>query len=233
MAEEAVTLYRQIGQRRPTASALSVVAVAAGRQGDFAAARGDDATAVVGLYTAASRTDQAPRDDGAAEERHRDSAFRELAQAKGPRRRDRELRAQRVSLCIRRGAIRDQILRRADRSDTSTVPQEKELYEVAAQRRAGLFSEYPFGTDLTREEIELARALRWLKDHTGTRWQRWRMMARSFTTRVDPRDQPYLERLGLGTPRDMRESITADLVVLALNATRQPAAASQTGATDP
>ena len=103
----------------------------------------------------------------------------------------------------------------------------------AAQRRAGLFSEYPFGTDLTREEIELARALRWLKDHTGTRWQRWRMMARSFTTRVDPRDQPYLERLGLGTPRDMRESITADLVVLALNATRQPAAASQTGATDP
>jgi hypothetical protein len=59
------------------------------------------------------------------------------------------------------------------------------------------------------------------------------MVARSFTTRVDPRDQPYLERLGLGTPRDMRESITADLVVLALNATRQPAATSQTGAKDP
>jgi acyl-CoA hydrolase len=36
---------------------------------------------------------------------------------------------------------------------------------------AGLFSEYPFGTDLTREEIELARALRWLKEHMGTRWQ--------------------------------------------------------------
>jgi acyl-CoA hydrolase len=102
-----------------------------------------------------------------------------------------------------------------------------------AQRRAGLFSEYPFGTDLTREEIELARALRWLKEHTGTRWQRWKMVARSFTTRVDPRDQPYLERLGLGTPRDMRESISADLVVLALNATRQPAATSQTGAKDP
>ena len=36
--------------------------------------------------------------------------------------------------------------------------------------RAGLFSEYPFGTDLTREEIDLAHALRWLKEHTaGTR----------------------------------------------------------------
>ena len=104
----------------------------------------------------------------------------------------------------------------------------------AAQRRAGLFSEYPFGTDLTREEIELARALRWLKEHMGTRWQRLKMMARSFSTRVDPQDQPYLERLGLGAPRDLRESITADLVVLALNATRQSTlSTSQTGVKDP
>src|SRR5688500_7850492 len=39
----------------------------------------------------------------------------------------------------------------------------------SAPRRAGLFSEYPFGTDLTAGEIELARALRWLKDATGSR----------------------------------------------------------------
>ena len=47
----------------------------------------------------------------------------------------------------------------------------------AAQRRAGLFSEYPFGTDLTREEIDLARALRWLKENTAERaraCERWR-----------------------------------------------------------
>ena len=42
----------------------------------------------------------------------------------------------------------------------------------AAQRRAGLFSEYPFGTDLTREEIELARALRWLKEATARHGRR-------------------------------------------------------------
>ncbi len=104
----------------------------------------------------------------------------------------------------------------------------------AAQRRAGLFSEYPFGTDLTREEIELARALRWLKEHMGTRWQRLKMIARSLSTRVDLQDQPYLERLGLGEPGDMRQSIMADLVVLALNANRHPAPpTSQTAAKDP
>ena len=104
----------------------------------------------------------------------------------------------------------------------------------AAQRRAGLFSEYPFGTDLTREEIELARALRWLKEHMGTRWQRLKMIARSLSTRVDLQDQPYLERLGLGEPGDMRQSIMADLVVLALNANRHPApTTSQTAVKDP
>jgi acyl-CoA hydrolase len=104
----------------------------------------------------------------------------------------------------------------------------------AAQRRAGLFSEYPFGTDLTREEIELARALRWLKEHMGTRWQRLKLIARSLSTRVDLQDQPYLERLGLGEPGDMRQSIMADLVVLALNANRHPApTTSQTAAKDP
>jgi hypothetical protein len=41
----------------------------------------------------------------------------------------------------------------------------------------GLFSEYPFGTDLTREEIELARALRWLKENTAER-------ARAATSRA-------------------------------------------------
>jgi hypothetical protein len=106
------------------------------------------------------------------------------------------------------------------------------LEEVfAAQRRAGLFSEYPFGTDLTREEIELARALRWLKERMGGGWQKWRVMAQALFARVDPRDQPYLERLGLQRPADMRETLMADLVVHALHATRA-AATSQTGAPD-
>ena len=39
---------------------------------------------------------------------------------------------------------------------------------LAAQRRAGLFSDYPFGTDFTSEEIVLAKALGRLRERTGT-----------------------------------------------------------------
>ena len=71
----------------------------------------------------------------------------------------------------------------------------------AAQRRAGLFSEYPFGTDLTREEIDLARALRWLKDHTGGKRARIATALRALFTRLQESDRPYLSRLGLREPQ--------------------------------
>jgi acyl-CoA hydrolase len=104
----------------------------------------------------------------------------------------------------------------------------------SAPRRAGLFSEYPFGTDLTGEEIELARALRWLKDATGGRVQRLRTFVRSVFTRPEAQHEACLERLGLGQPANLREGIMADLVVLAL---RESAPArqttSRTAATDP
>src|SRR5690349_686670 len=65
----------------------------------------------------------------------------------------------------------------------------------AAQRRAGLFSEYPFGTDLTREEIELARALRWLKERAGGTSARLKMMARALLVRPRTSEEPCLARL--------------------------------------
>jgi hypothetical protein len=103
----------------------------------------------------------------------------------------------------------------------------------AAQRQAGLFSEYPFGTELTREEIELARALRWLKERMGGGVKKWTVIARALSARVDARDRPYLDRLGLGTPANMRETLLADLVAFALNSTRSVPATLQTIARDP
>ena len=49
---------------------------------------------------------------------------------------------------------------------------------------------------LTREEIALARALRWLKERTGTRLQRVATVARALAKRVDAQDRPCLQRLG-------------------------------------
>jgi acyl-CoA hydrolase len=105
----------------------------------------------------------------------------------------------------------------------------------AAQRRAGLFSEYPFGTDLTREEIDLGRALRWLREHTGGKLARIGTVARALLTQPRDAERGYLDRLQLATPKDFNEQLTAKLVSLALRQTEaeRPLTTSQTAAKDP
>jgi acetyl-CoA hydrolase/transferase-like protein len=105
----------------------------------------------------------------------------------------------------------------------------------AAQRQAGLFSEYPFGTDLTSEEIDLARALRWLKENTGNRRGRASMLARALLTRPRESEAPYLARMQLGEPQTFSARLNAKLVSLGLRATSaaRASATSQTTATDP
>jgi acyl-CoA hydrolase len=105
----------------------------------------------------------------------------------------------------------------------------------AAQRRAGLFSEYPFGTDLTREEIDLSRALRWLKESTGSTGARVRTIAQALFVRPRDNERPYLSRLQLDSPGDFTSRLTANLVRLGLRATAdaRPLTTSRTAATDP
>ncbi|HEV7608125.1 MAG TPA: acetyl-CoA hydrolase/transferase C-terminal domain-containing protein [Steroidobacteraceae bacterium] len=105
----------------------------------------------------------------------------------------------------------------------------------AAQRRAGLFSEYPFGTDLTREEIELARALRWLKENTGGTWGRLLTVGRALLTRPKDAERAGLVRLQLDSPRNFSARLDAKLVSLGLRATAEerPETISQTAARDP
>lgn len=90
----------------------------------------------------------------------------------------------------------------------------------AESRAAGLFSEYPFGTDLTREEIDLARALRWLKSNTTGGMGRAATVGRALLRGIDPANRGYLERLKLGAPANFGETLTAKLVNLALAKTR-------------
>jgi acyl-CoA hydrolase len=113
----------------------------------------------------------------------------------------------------------------------------------AAPRRAGLFSEYPFGTDLTSEEIDLARALRWLKDNAGGKAARLLTLARAVSGGIDEAHHDHLERLKLRAPASFKEKVLARLVSLGLSATARPApdtdaaaraaATSRTGARDP
>jgi acyl-CoA hydrolase len=118
---------------------------------------------------------------------------------------------------------------RIPESQRRNTPEQLEQ-AFAAQRRAGLFSEYPFGTDLTREEIELARALRWLKENTASSGSKLRTILRALLGGVDAEHRGYLERLKLGEPADFRQRLGARLVSLGLRTTAT--ATSRTAAKD-
>lgn len=91
---------------------------------------------------------------------------------------------------------------------------------LAAHRDAGRFSEYPFGTDLTAVEIELARALKFLDARTSNRADRVATVAAALARgRPAPRHAAALARMGLATPHGLGERLTRRLIVLALDAT--------------
>jgi acyl-CoA hydrolase len=91
---------------------------------------------------------------------------------------------------------------------------------LADPRREGFFSEYPFGTDLTGEEIALARALKHLQGHTGTALARTRTAARALWRRGDAtRFAAALTRMGLTRPRGPREHLEQRLLLWALQET--------------
>jgi acyl-CoA hydrolase len=89
---------------------------------------------------------------------------------------------------------------------------------LASHRRAGLFSEYPFGTDFTAEEIVLAKALKRLKDRTGSFGGRAVTIAESVVRGGTPaRFRPYLERLKLDRPATAGEWLLSRLVTVELH----------------
>jgi acyl-CoA hydrolase len=80
----------------------------------------------------------------------------------------------------------------------------------------GLYSAYPFGTDLTDEEIVLAAALKGLAADTLTTGARLRTLLRAWLAAPTPDMEPYLARMGLATPRNPGERTARRLVALAL-----------------
>jgi len=98
----------------------------------------------------------------------------------------------------------------------------------ALPRRAGLFSEYPFGTDLASEEIRLAQALTALAEDTATTGGRIGTFIAALRETVPADAQQALARMGLANPRGWRERLARRLVALALQRLSE-----RTAATDP
>jgi len=91
---------------------------------------------------------------------------------------------------------------------------------LAEHRRQGFFSAYPFGTDLTAEEIALGAALMFLDARTGTlRGKLATVAAAVWRGNPAPRHAAALKRMGLDQPGRMSERLEQRLVVLGLDAT--------------
>lgn len=83
---------------------------------------------------------------------------------------------------------------------------------------SGVLPMYPFGTELTEDEIVLAACLRKVKMLTENPFQLLKAASAALFHRAD-RDlaRPYLERLGLNQPRSFRDRIIAKLLLVELH----------------
>jgi acyl-CoA hydrolase len=90
-------------------------------------------------------------------------------------------------------------------------------HALAPHRANGFFTALPFGTDLTAEELALARALRKLKARSESFGGKLAITAGLLRPLSrDPAMKPALERMGLSRPRGFRERLWRRLVAAAL-----------------
>lgn len=81
-------------------------------------------------------------------------------------------------------------------------------------RARGLFTEFPFGTDLSREEIVLAKALSALKARTSRTWPKLQAIAAAALSHgTPPALAPYLARMELSSPSTREEWLWQRLLV--------------------
>ncbi|HSX59642.1 MAG TPA: acetyl-CoA hydrolase/transferase C-terminal domain-containing protein [Tahibacter sp.] len=88
---------------------------------------------------------------------------------------------------------------------------------LAPLRKRGLFDAFPFGTDFTPVELQLAGALQWLKQRGARRGGRITLLLsalRNGTPRVE--EAAALERMGLDSPQTLAEKWQRRLVLTGL-----------------
>lgn len=82
---------------------------------------------------------------------------------------------------------------------------------LALARAAGRINAFPFGSDLTDDELKIAKVLKFLKAETGTSTGKLKTLARAYLG-GHRADQKYLERMGLADPGDNEERLFARLL---------------------
>jgi hypothetical protein len=88
---------------------------------------------------------------------------------------------------------------------------------LAPYRARGLFPQFPFGTDFTPEEVVLMDALKGLRRIAARkRLPLPKLRQLGKVARIPESAQPYLERMGLDTPRTLKEQLLQRTIVYAL-----------------
>jgi hypothetical protein len=90
--------------------------------------------------------------------------------------------------------------------------------QLAPHRERGMFAELPYGTDLTPEEVTLAKALRRLKARVKNRDLSLVPDLHELQQVLSVPDsaRPYLERMALAEPEGLQETLLQRAVVFAL-----------------
>ena len=92
---------------------------------------------------------------------------------------------------------------------------------LASFRERGLFPEFPFGSDFTAEEQRLVSALQLLKGRSSTLSGKLGLFFQSVFQRAAGSDlAPFMERMSLGQPKDLKEKFVRRLLALALRKTQ-------------
>jgi len=94
------------------------------------------------------------------------------------------------------------------------------LTEQARTLKAdGLFPAFPFGTDLTEVEIKLGKTLQGLQSKLGSPGAAAKATARALEVRTIPEAAgPYLERMGLAAPSNLKTKMVRKMIVAELMA---------------
>ena len=98
------------------------------------------------------------------------------------------------------------------------LPERLERQLAGFRRERPLFPPFPFGTDLSDDEVLLGKVLKAVKKRADST-PKWRLAwdaLRPGLSRIPPSAQPYLDWLGLAKPRTPQDWVTRALVLEAL-----------------
>ena len=89
---------------------------------------------------------------------------------------------------------------------------------AARLRPQGMFPKFPFGTDFTPEELVLADVLQNLKVKMGSRKTLFKTLAGAVGAAMSApaAAEPYLARMGLDKPADLKETAVQKLILAEL-----------------